>query len=143
LWEAVLPGLATAKVLSQQGFHVEVLEQASRIGGVWADNYQGAGLQGPYPHFNIPDFPFPNTTPMFPKQPQILELLDSYVDTFDLKPLIRLNSEVKAVAQEEDGSWTVTLKGGDKKMLRFSGTQHRAILPSLCSSYTWLYLFFR
>ena len=112
-------GLITAKVLSQQGFGVEVLEKGPRAGGVWADNYQDAGLQGTFPHFNIPDFPLPPGTSLFPKLPEVRNYLDSFVDAFNLKPLISLNSEVTAVQQGEDGSWTVSLKNGTKKQYDF------------------------
>ena len=112
-------GLATAKALNQQGFKVEVLEKGTKAGGVWAENYQDAGLQGPFPHFNIPDFPFPEGTALFPKQPEILSYLDSYIEAFHLKPLIHLNSEVVQVTQEESGAWTVTLKNGTKKHYDF------------------------
>jgi len=112
-------GLTTAKVLSQQGYLVEVLEKRQSIGGVWAENYQDSALQGPFPHYHIPDFPFPADTPLFPKQPQVLEYLQSYVEAFHLKPLVSLNSKVTEVQQGEDGSWTVTLKTGVKKHYDF------------------------
>ena len=128
-------GLVTAKVLSQQGFQVEVLEKGPRVGGVWAENYQDAALQGPFPHFNIPDFPFPADTPLFPKLPQVRDYLDSYVEAFTLKPLITPNSEVTDAKQGEDGSWTLTLKNGSKKHYDFlvlsTGHFHLPYIPNI------------
>jgi len=112
-------GLITAKVLSQQGYQVEVLEKGTRPGGVWADNYQDAGLQGTFPHFHIPDFPWPRDTALFPKLPEVRKYLDSFVDFFQLKPLLRLGAEVSSVQQEEDGSWTVSLKTGTRQRYDF------------------------
>lgn len=112
-------GLITAKVLSQQGYQVEVLEKSERTGGVWAENYENAGLQGTFPHFQIPDFPWVEGTPLFPKLPQVREYLDSFVDFFHLKPLISLGSEVTSVQQEKDGSWTVSLQTGVKRQYDF------------------------
>jgi cation diffusion facilitator CzcD-associated flavoprotein CzcO len=128
-------GLAAAKTLSQQGFAVDILEKGSKFGGVWADNYQDAALQGPYPHFNIPDFPFPNGSPIIPKRHQVWSYLESYAQAFDLNKLIQLNSEVTAVAQGEDGSWTVALKNGGKKHYDFlvlsTGQFHRPFIPAV------------
>ena len=128
-------GLATAKVLKQQGFQVEVLEKGTDVGGVWADNYQDAGLQGPLPHYNIPDFPFPEGTPLFPKLPEVHAYLNNYAETFSLKSLIRFNSEVVKADQNSDGVWTVTLKNGTKKQYDFlvlsTGQFYRPFTPDI------------
>ena len=128
-------GLVTAKVLSEQGFQVEVLEKNSRTGGVWAENYEGAGLQGPFPHFNMPDHVFPPGTPMFPKLDIVREFLDSYIERFNLAPLVSLNSEVEEVTQTPDGGWTVGLKGGGVKKYDFlvlsTGQFYRPHIPAI------------
>ena len=116
---AGLAGLETAKALSQQGFHVEVLEKEQRVGGVWADNYDGAGLQGTFPHFHIPDFPWPAGTSLFPKLPEVRAYLESYVAAFHLQPLLSFNSEVTSVSQEKDDTWTVSLSNGHKNHYDF------------------------
>ena len=130
-----LAGLTTAKVLSQQGFQVEVLEKGPRIGGVWVENYQDAALQGPFYHYNIPDFPFPKGVSFFPKQSEVLQHFDNYVETFQLKPLISLNSEVATVAQDREGSWTVTLKSGTQRKYDFlvlsTGQFYRPYIPPI------------
>lgn len=131
---AGISGLITAKVLAQQGYTVQVLEKRDHIGGVWYDNYEGAGLQAPYFIYNIPDFPFPADTPMIPKQDVILRHIEKYTDKFALRERLRLNTEVRAILQLDDSTWEVTLNDGSKLRYDFlvvcNGTYNLPYTPS-------------
>jgi len=129
-----ISGLVTAKVLKQQGYVVQVLEKRDHIGGVWYDNYEGAGLQAPYHTYNMPDFTFPEGTPMLPKQDVILQFLEQYIETFGLQKTISLNTEVQKMRQLSDDTWELDLKDGSTKAYDFlvicNGTYNRPSLPS-------------
>jgi cation diffusion facilitator CzcD-associated flavoprotein CzcO len=126
-------GLITAKVLKQQGYDVEILEKRSHIGGVWYDNYEGAGLQLPYFTYNMPDFTFPPTTPLIPKQDVILQYFERYIEEFKLKDTIQLSSFVISVKQTADKTWELTLSNGTKKTYDFlvlcTGAFHTPYIP--------------
>ena len=126
-------GLITAKVLKQQGYSVEVLEKREKYGGVWFNNYEGAGLQVPYPTYDMPDHYFPAGTPMLPKQDVILKFFDRYVSDFKLMENLRFNSEVRDVHQLPDDTWEVTLSTGEKKTYDFlvlcTGPYHVPNIP--------------
>jgi cation diffusion facilitator CzcD-associated flavoprotein CzcO len=129
-----ISGLITAKVLKQQGYDVQILEKRSHIGGVWYNNYEGAGLQGPYYTYNMPDFTFPDTTPMLPKQEVILQYLERYVEEFGLRGSIRLDSEVEKIRQLGDDTWELDLKDGSIRAFDFlvvcNGAYHKPFVPS-------------
>jgi len=127
-------GLITAKVLKQQGYAVQVLEKRDHIGGVWYDNYEGAGLQVPFYTYNMPDFVFPDNTPIIPKQDVILKFFERYIDEFKLQESIHLGTQVAVIQQLPDSSWELSLSDGTKKAYDFlvlcNGTFHYPYIPS-------------
>lgn len=79
-----IAGAIVAKTLSQQGYSVEVLEKNPGAGGLWYENYDGAGLQLPYQHYNLPDFEFPDGTEQCPKLPVVKKFVEDYMSSFNL-----------------------------------------------------------
>ena len=112
-------GLITAKVLQQQGYTVQILEKRDHIGGVWYNNYEGAGLQVPYFTYNMPDFVFPPSTPLLPKQDVILRYFERYVEEFKLQDTIKLNTQVSSITQLPDHSWELTFENKSKQTYDF------------------------
>lgn len=59
---------------------------------------------------SFPDFYHPNGTIPFPPQPELLEFLNSYADTFRLKDHIEFNALVVRVLPLENERWEVVVK---------------------------------
>ena len=58
----------TSKINEVEFIKVTVFEGSQKLGGVWAGNYAGFGLQTPCRLYEFPDFPFPGKTGAeFPK----------------------------------------------------------------------------
>ena len=99
-----ISGLIVGKTLSQQGYSIEILDKNSDVGGVWHSNYDGSGLQFPYPHFHLPDFTFPENTDLLPRQPEVGSFIKEYAKKFDLLPYVTPNTIIKSITQNKDFS---------------------------------------
>ncbi len=103
---AGIAGLASAKVLRHDGFDVTVYEKEPTIGGVWAASrtYPGLRANNPRETYAFTDFPYPETADEFPTAEQIRSYLESYVDRFGIRPLLRLSTEVVSVSRTPSGN---------------------------------------
>jgi dimethylaniline monooxygenase (N-oxide forming) len=106
---AGMAGLAATKVLHEDGFDVTAFEKEPTIGGVWAPSRTYPDL-----HANISgeayaftDHPF-QISDDYPSASQIRSYLDSYVDHFGLRPLLRLATEVVNVRHAASRSGNVS-----------------------------------
>jgi cation diffusion facilitator CzcD-associated flavoprotein CzcO len=102
---AGIAGLVTAKVLSEDGFEVVVLEKEPDFGGVWTESrtYPGLRTNNSRETYAFSDHRYSQTADAFPTAEQVREYLASYVDRFELEPLLRLSSEVVEVSRNGDG----------------------------------------
>ncbi|CAG9310768.1 unnamed protein product [Blepharisma stoltei] len=116
---AGMSGLISAKTFRTQGYEVEVIEKRPGPGGVWYENFDNSGLQGTKDTYFLPDYPFPDNYPPFPRRQQIKDWIDGLVKKFDLSPLIKFNTEVKSVTQNPDETWKLTFKDGTSKNYDF------------------------
>ncbi len=98
---AGIAGLVTARVLSEDGFDVLVFERLPTIGGVWAASrtYPGLRANNPRETYAFSDFPYPVTADEYPTAEQVRAYLNDYVDHFELRPLLRLGTEVCNVSR--------------------------------------------
>ena len=106
---AGVAGLATARVLLQQGIDCTLFERASVLGGVWMAGYSNFGVQVPRDLYEFPDWPLPKGTANFTPGPVIQKYLEDYAEHFAITPCIRFNADVTNIA-ERDGpgsGWTV------------------------------------
>lgn len=109
-------GLGMAIRLTQAGVtDVTVLEKASSLGGTWRDNtYPGSGCDVPSHLYSLSFAPNPEWTRKFPAQDEILAYLERTADEFDVRRLIRFDTEVAAIDfDDESGTWTVRLADGE------------------------------
>lgn len=107
-------GLSTAKVFREFGFDVTVYEKDSEVGGVWSTSrrYPGLTTQNVRSTYALTDYPYPKGYPEWPSGQQVQEYLEGYVDHFNLRDCIHLNTEVThASLDEQAGSWTVDDRG--------------------------------
>ncbi len=116
-------GIAAAKVLHQRGFGFDCFEGSDRVGGLWVYGNKN-GLSAAYRSLHIntsrermeySDFPMPRSYPDFPHHSQIAAYFDSYVDRFGFRERITFETVVEHAGRESDGSWAVTLAGGERR----------------------------
>ena len=98
---AGIAGLVATKVLREDGFDVVTFEKEPAIGGVWAPSrtYPDLHTNSPRETYAFSDHPYPATADEYPSAPQVRAYLDSYIERFSLRPLIRLGVEVINVRQ--------------------------------------------
>jgi len=109
---AGVAGLASAKALQQYGFAVTIFEARAEPGGVWANNYRSLRVLEPNCVYGLPDWPWPEGTPLFPSAAEVRAYLASYAEHFGLDERIRCNARVTRAAPGEDGRWTVDYGSG-------------------------------
>lgn len=109
---AGLAGLSTAKTLQQFGFAVTVFEREDDIGGVWSASrrYPGLTTQNPRETYAFSDFPMPKSYPEWPTGAQVQAYLETYVDHFGLRAVLRTHSDVVAARPDGDRGWTLTIR---------------------------------
>lgn len=106
-------GLSTAKLLSDLAYDVTVFEKESEVGGVWTSSrrYPGLGTQNPGSTYHLSEHPMPKDYPEWPTGEQMQRYIESYVERFDLKRLVRFNTEVlKADLDENTNKWIIQSK---------------------------------
>jgi dimethylaniline monooxygenase (N-oxide forming) len=109
---AGIAGLVTAKVLRHDGFDVIAFEKESAAGGVWIEprTYPGLRTNNSRDTYSFSDHPYDRSADLFPTAEQVRRYLASYVDRFELAPLIRLSTEVVSVCRREEG-FEVAVRG--------------------------------
>jgi len=65
------------------------------------------------PRMEYTDFPMPESYPDFPHHTQIAAYFENYVDHFGFRDRIRFETGVERAARQDDGSWLITLEGGE------------------------------
>jgi dimethylaniline monooxygenase (N-oxide forming) len=107
-------GLASAKVLRALGHDVTVFEKAPDVGGVWSTTrrYPGLKTQNNKQTYHFSDHKMPRAYPQWLESEQVQAYLESYVERFDLAPVLRLDTEVThATPTPEKDGWQVTAGG--------------------------------
>ncbi|KAF5314579.1 hypothetical protein D9611_007058 [Ephemerocybe angulata] len=119
-----------------------VFESRSEVGGVWLPAtpdprspdkppatplYDSLTTNLPHPLMSYADFPFPPSTPIFPKAEYVQRYLASYADTFSLRPFIRLSTRVTSMEYQGAG-WTLKVRSTDSAQTE---TQPETILADL------------
>jgi len=137
-------GLGAAVRLKQQGnTSFVVFERAAEVGGTWRDNvYPGCACDVPSHLYSLSFAPNPNWSRMYSPQPEILNYLKNVVDTYQLAPTIRYNTEItRTEFSESDGFWTLTDRAGSSLTARVVigaiGPLNRPYIPKLNGSDTF------
>src|ERR1700722_12667812 len=102
-------GLATAAVLQARGLNAPILEKSDAVGPVWRRHYDRLHLHTDRGHSALPGLPMPSSYGRYPSRAQVVEYLESYAATFDLKP--RFNTPVSEV-RRNGTLWSA--KAGDE-----------------------------
>lgn len=100
---AGVSGLATAKCLKEKGIECAVFDRNAELGGVWAEGYDGFGVQIQKDLYEFPDFPLPADVPHFTPGPQFQKYMEDYCDHFDIRDSLRLGIRVQSLERAGDG----------------------------------------
>ncbi len=116
-------GLAVCKTLHEEGIGFECFEAGDRVGGQWAFK-NSSGKSGAYRSLHssrsretlaYSDFTIPESYPDFPYHEQIAAYLEAYVDQNGFRQKINLNAFVNWCDRLDDGTWAVTVQGGETR----------------------------
>jgi dimethylaniline monooxygenase (N-oxide forming) len=107
---AGVSGLQSVRALRSKGFDVTAYDSNPQVGGLWRENYLSYGVQVPKQLYEFPDLEFTEVkTGDYPTGAEVQKYIERYVDHFKLGDSITLNTKIKKVTQNDDGSWTVKI----------------------------------
>lgn len=113
---AGIAGLCTARQMSGLGYAVTVYEKEPDVGGVWAASrrYPGLTTQNPRETYAFSEFPMPDDFPEWPTGAQMQAYLEAYMNHFNLRGMIRLETQcLSADPLEEGKGWRLRTRGPD------------------------------
>lgn len=108
-------GIGTAIRLRQRGeTDFLVFDRGTEVGGTWRDNsYPGCACDVPSHMYSLSFAPNPDWTRSFSGQPEIFAYLRHCVDTYGIRPHLRLGHEVLAATWDPAGGWLIDTSQGD------------------------------
>ncbi|WP_433671383.1 flavin-containing monooxygenase [Nocardia sp. CA-136227] len=133
---AGVSGIATAITLQRKGFDDFVmLEKGSDVGGVWHWNrYPGLTCDVPSQLYQFGFAPKPDWSHIFAPGPEIQGYLADVVEQYELRPHVRVNSEVVA-ATFSGSEWQVETVDGSTYTADFviaaTGVLHHPAVPNI------------
>jgi cation diffusion facilitator CzcD-associated flavoprotein CzcO len=134
---AGVSGIGAAIKLRENGItDFVVLEKAGEVGGTWRDNtYPGLTCDVPSELYSYSFAPNPGWTRAFAGQAEIQSYLLRTVDKFDIRPLIRFDSEVLDARWDASASrWRLTTASDEyvaRSLIAAAGPWHEPNLPEL------------
>lgn len=101
-------GLVNARVQREFGNDVTVFDKVSDVGGVWSKSrrYPGLRTQNDKGSYALSELKMSKKYPQWPSGEQVQEYLEEYVDKFNLRPTLRLSTEVLS-AEPDDSGWLI------------------------------------
>ena len=117
-------GIGLGRELNDGGIDYDLYETESDFGGVWNGDgessrvYPSLHLISPKFNTQVPDFPMPDSYPVYPNHKMMLDYLRSYARAFGVYEKAIFNTSV--VKLEPVGEqWDVTLSNGETKRYFF------------------------
>ena len=117
---AGVAGLSAARYLGAQGFDVTILESHDDLGGQW--NWRNP-RSGVWPQMRtntaacltkLSDVQYPDEVALFPRNGEVLAMLDTFAEAYDLRSRTVFGAEVTRVGAGPGGGWEVTwVRGGE------------------------------
>ena len=131
-------GIGMACRLRQAGIETfTIYEKADAVGGTWRDNtYPGAACDVPSHLYSLSFAPKTDWSRKFPEQAEILGYLNEVADRFDLRPHLRLGTELTAAAWDDDAVlWRLTFADGTEEVadvvVAATGQLNRPQIPDI------------
>jgi hypothetical protein len=113
-------GLGVCAAFVRRGVPFDCVDADDDVGGNWYHGvYESAHIISSKRTTEYADYPMPADYPDFPSAAQMLAYLRAYADHHRLRAHIELETFVEQVAPEPDGTWKVTLRGGQTR--RYGG----------------------
>jgi cation diffusion facilitator CzcD-associated flavoprotein CzcO len=100
-------GIVTARILLEEGIDCNLFECTSQLGGVWAENYVGFGIQVPSALYEFPDEPLPEGWD-FCSGPRICGYIQQYAQKHGVTEIAKFNTRVLGIASTSTGGYDVT-----------------------------------
>jgi cation diffusion facilitator CzcD-associated flavoprotein CzcO len=110
-------GVVTARVLLDEGVNVTVLEKTSKLGGVWAENYAGFGVQTPCALYHFPDEKLPDEWD-FTAGPMLNNYIYQYAQKHGVLDAVKFECDVTAIEPVSGGyklKWTEAGRAKEQK----------------------------
>lgn len=104
-------GLSTGYYLKEQGRPFVILEANPRIGEQWRKHYDSLVLFTARKYDSLPGLAFPGDPHGFPGRDEVAAYLERYATHHELP--VRTSVRVERVARQGDGTFLVTLDGGE------------------------------
>lgn len=145
---AGVSGLATAKYLHQAGIPFDCIDERDSVGGIWAYTerpgitcaWRTLNSNSPRGTYAYHDFPMPDHYADFPSGAEVCDYLNAYVDHFGFRDHIELGRRVERVEPRPDGTWDVTLDGGEARryaaVVAANGHHHEPRYPDYAGDFT-------
>jgi hypothetical protein len=118
-------GLVITKQLKEKGLNFLVIERNDVAGGIWnidAPNtpmYDSAHFISSKTLSGFPGYPMPDQFPDYPNHKQLLSYIQGFAKHFNLLENVRFNTEVKSANQAQDGTWKISLTGGEELSAKY------------------------
>src|SRR5215210_8169745 len=96
-------GLAMGHFLRRQGRRFVILERAESVGSAWRHRWDSLTLFTPRRYSALPGLPFPGDPHGYPTRDEVIEYLERYSETFELR--IEPNSHVTKLERAEEGGF--------------------------------------
>jgi 4-hydroxyacetophenone monooxygenase len=112
---AGMSGLYAAMQLREAGIPFVILEKNDAVGGTWYENiYPGCGVDTPNHFYSYAFEPNHDWSHFFAKRDELWNYFEKVADKYDLRPHIRLGTEVvDARYDEASATWRITAQDAD------------------------------
>lgn len=124
-------GLAVGGCLRRHGIDFIMLEKANAVGSSWRGHYDRLHLHTVKGLSALPNLPFPEEYPRYVPRRSMVDYLDRYAATFDLKP--RFATPVQSIRRDDEG-WVVEAASGPieaSHVVIASGLNAEPVRPAL------------
>ena len=146
-------GITAIKNFADQGFEVTAFDRCEGVGGNWRFNdpsghssvFENTHLiSSKYTSF-FEDFPLPDSAPDYPSHKELLSYFNAYADHFDIRKLIKFNTEVTNCKKIDGDRWEVewnTLGSDEKNIGEYdalvvcNGHHHKPRYPDYPGEFT-------
>lgn len=141
---AGIAGIACGRFLKDQGFDCTIFDSHSNLGGQWDLANVNSGV---WPKLRIntarfasrySDIEFADGVAMFPRNGEMLDMVNAYVDKFDLRGLFEFDTAVRLLEKDDQGGYAITLeKDGETSTRHFdrvvvaSGRFNKPDIPNI------------